>query len=56
LVEESQRNQPKQVDLDTNNPHNLKYKGKEAKYQIKGFKINQMDSLKITLQINERDL
>ena len=37
--------------LDTNNPYNLKYNGKEAKYQIKGFKINQMDSLKITLQI-----
>jgi len=37
--------------LDTNNPYNLKYSGKEAKYQIKGFKINQMDSLKITLQI-----
>jgi len=37
--------------LDTNNPYNLKYTGKEAKYQIKGFKINQLDSLKITLQI-----
>jgi len=40
--------------LDTNNPYNLKYSGKEAKYQIKGFKINQMDSLKITLQISEQ--
>ncbi len=47
LVEESQNG------LDTDNPYNLKYNGKEAKYQIKGFKINQMDSLKITLQITE---
>jgi len=37
--------------LDTNNPYNLKYQGKEAKYQIKGFKINQLDSLRITIQI-----
>jgi DNA primase (bacterial type) len=37
--------------LDTNNPYNLKYEGNEAKYQIKGFKINQLDSLKITLQV-----
>lgn len=37
--------------LDTNNPYNLKYSGKAANYQIKGFKINQLDSLKITLQI-----
>ena len=47
LVKESQKG------LDTDNPYNLKYNGKEAKYQIKGFKINQMDSLKITLQISE---
>ena len=47
LVKESQKG------LDTDNPYNLKYSGKEAKYQIKGFKINQMDSLKITLQITE---
>ena len=37
--------------LDTNNPYNLKYQGNEANYQIKGFNINQLDSLKITLQI-----
>ena len=37
--------------LDTNNPYNLKYTGNEAIYQIKGFNINQLDSLKITLQI-----
>jgi len=40
-----------QTGLDTNNPYNLKYQGKEAKYQVKGFKIKQLDSLKITLQI-----
>lgn len=38
--------------LDTNNPYNLKYKGKAANYQIKGFKLQQLDSLKITLQLN----
>ena len=40
--------------LDSTSPHNLKYKGKAAKYQIKGFhqkNIHQLDSLKITLQI-----
>jgi DNA primase catalytic core len=38
--------------LNTNNPYNLKYQGNEAMYQIKGFRIDQLDSLKITLQIN----
>ena len=42
---------PKETGLNTNNPYNLKYQGNEANYQIKGFKINQLDSLKITLQI-----
>lgn len=37
--------------LNTHNPFNLKYQGKEATYQIKGFRTDQMDSLKITLQI-----
>jgi len=37
--------------LDTNNPYNLKYTGNAAYYQIKGFKIQQPDSLKITLQV-----
>jgi DNA primase len=37
--------------LDTNNPYSLKYTGSEARYQIKGFRLNQLDSLKITLQI-----
>ncbi len=43
--------EPTKTGLDTNNPYNLKYQGNEAQYQIKGFNINQMDSLKITLQI-----
>lgn len=41
--------------LNTNNPYNLKYQGNEAMYQIKGFRIEQMDSLKITLQIQIND-
>lgn len=40
-----------QVGLDTNNPCNLKYTGTAARYQIKDFRLNQLDSLKITLQI-----
>ncbi|QTY27586.1 toprim domain-containing protein [Flavobacterium sp. CS20] len=36
--------------LDTNNPYNLKYKGNEAAYQIKGFRTDQPDSLKTTVQ------
>lgn len=42
---------PPQNGLDTNNPYNLKYTGSEAHYSIKGFNIQQLDSLKITLQI-----
>lgn len=37
--------------LNTNNPYNLQYQGSEALYQIKGFRVEQTDSLKITLQI-----
>ena len=37
--------------LNTANPYNLKYQGNEANYQIKGFRVEQLDSLKITLQI-----
>jgi len=40
--------------LDTNNPYNIKYQGQQANYQIKGFKISQLDSLKITLQIQKK--
>jgi DNA primase len=43
-----------QTGLDTNNSYNLKYQGNEANYQIKGFNINQLDSLKITLQITAK--
>jgi DNA primase len=38
--------------LDTQNPYNLRYQSEAAQYQIKGFKIDQMDSLKITIQIS----
>ncbi len=37
--------------LDSNNPYNLQYRGGEALYSIKGFRTDQLDSLKITLQI-----
>jgi DNA primase len=40
--------------LNTNNPYNLKYQGNEAMYQIKGFRIDQLDSLKITLQTERK--
>lgn len=51
LVQESQEKQPQPTGLDTNNPYNLKYKGNEAGYQIKGFRTDQPDSLKITVQV-----
>jgi len=51
LVQENQGRQPQTTGLNTNNPYNLKYQGNEANYQIKGFRTNQLDSLKITLQI-----
>ncbi len=50
-TEEIPKAEEVKIGLDTNNPYNLKYQGNEAKYQIKGFNINQLDSLKITLQI-----
>ena len=37
--------------LDTSNPYNLVFEGRAAKYQIKGFRISQPDSLKVTIQI-----
>lgn len=43
--------QPVLTGLDTSNPYNLKYSSNVASYQIKGFRISQPDSLKITLQI-----
>ena len=42
--------------LDTTNPHNLKYSSTIANYQIKGFRISQPDSLKITLNIVKKDV
>lgn len=36
--------------LNVSNPHNLQYTGTEANYFIKGFRIDQLDSLKVTLQ------
>jgi DNA primase len=50
LVQESQEKQPQPTGLDTTNPYNLKYKGNEASYQIKGFRTDQPDSLKTTIQ------
>ncbi|QTY27613.1 CHC2 zinc finger domain-containing protein [Flavobacterium sp. CS20] len=50
-VEKEKPTEEVKTGLDTNNPYNLKYQGNEANYQIKGFNINQLDSLKITLQI-----
>jgi len=40
--------------LDTTQKHNLKYPGIAAHYKIKGFKTEQSDSLKISLQIIDR--
>lgn len=37
--------------LNASNPYNITYQGKEAMYHIKGFRVDQMDSLKITIQI-----
>ena len=49
--EEKINEKPIAKGLDTSNPYNLKYSSNIASYQIKGFKISQPDSLKITLQI-----
>lgn len=52
IPEEPEPTKPKApiTGLDTNNPYNLKYKGNEASYQIKGFRTDQPDSLKTTIQ------
>lgn len=47
----AQASEPKAPELDTTNPGNIIYAGQAAQYQIKGFKINSLDSLKISLQI-----
>ena len=55
IMEEVKEDAPKPqtTGLDASNPYNLKYAGTEARYQVKGFKLNQLDSLKITLQIQK---
>lgn len=49
------KNQSKETEatneLNTINPSNLIYKGQSAEYQIKGFKLSQLDSLKVSLLI-----
>ena len=52
ITEEIKKEETTTTGLNTNNPYNLKYQGNEATYQIKGFRIDQLDSLKITLQIS----
>jgi len=37
--------------LDTQNPYNLKYRGRAALYQVRGFRAEQPDSLRVTLQV-----
>ncbi len=51
--EKKEPRKPKRKLLDTSNPQNLKYEGQIAEYQIKGFKLDQLDSLKVSLQIIE---
>jgi TPP-dependent indolepyruvate ferredoxin oxidoreductase alpha subunit len=41
----------KNRELNIANPSNLIYKGSVAEYQIKGFKLSQLDSLKVSLRI-----
>lgn len=52
-LETQKVSEPKTEKLNTTNPSNIKYSpyGSELEYQIKGFKITQLDSLKISLQI-----
>ncbi len=38
-------------DLDTSNPYNLRYRGMEARYSIRGGLRNDMDSLRVSLVI-----
>jgi hypothetical protein len=38
--------------LNTINPNNIIYQNDALSYMIKGFNLSQLDSLKITLQIN----
>lgn len=55
VIQRTQAKAPSQPQtLNTSNPYNLKYTGNQADYQIKGFKINQLDSLRITLKITTK--
>ena len=42
---------PQAKALDESNPYDLGYGGRAAKYRIKGYRVGQLDSLKVTLQI-----
>src|SRR5690606_29237417 len=42
-------------ELDTQNPHNIKYTGQVADYYIKGGVKGNLDSLKVSLQIVHRE-
>ena len=37
--------------LDESNPYDLGYGGRAARYRVKGYRLGQLDSLKVTLQI-----
>lgn len=51
-VEELKPEEPQQNRvLDESNPYDLGYGGRAAKYRIKGYRVGQLDSLKVTLQI-----
>ncbi len=53
---EEEEEEPKAVNgLDTNNPYHLKYRGNEAGYEVKGFKVNQPDSMKITIEVSKKN-
>jgi DNA primase catalytic core len=55
-VEASNENKkPASMGLDTSIPHNLKYEGLAARYEIKGFKTDQLDSLKASLRITAKE-
>lgn len=43
--------EPKKGELNTTNPNNLTFEGTTAYYSIKGFKVQQLDSLKVSIQI-----
>ncbi len=46
-----QKKEVVQSSLDSSNPNNLKYSSGQLSYQIKGFRVSQPDSLKVTINI-----